>query len=184
MVLPFGHEQFICMAPFTKAGEAHADLLGYVAFFARDALDRGARKRGRGFKARLDSALEDALGYDAEWIRQRASMFKRGLDIEKLRRRPLFEQTAAELLTAHVPVDPFCLDPLDLAARRQPLYVLLGGLAQGGGLVPESEVRSGSALFHVPAHYIPWLETWHAARRRSERELARIFRGTGRRPPT
>jgi hypothetical protein len=171
------------MSPLTKAGEAHGDLLGYVAFLVRDALDRGARNRGRGFKARLDSALEDALGYEAEWIRQRASMFKRELDIEKLRRRPLFSQTTAELLTAHVPVDPLSLDPLDLAIRRQPLHALLGGLSTGGGLVAESEVRAGAALFHVPTPYIPWLETWHADQRRSERELAGILRGARRMPP-
>ena len=182
IALPWGEEFVVGIAPVTSEGKPHSDLLGYTAARIRHLLARVESHVGRKRPFTDFEVASAALGFEPEWLQQRASMFSRGLKTEALRRERLFTLSPGQVLSSEVP-DPFDFEPFPTRGR---LADTIGGFTgpnrNDDGLIPESEIRpSASGTFiHIPGIYIPFIEEWHGFLDHAKRDERSILRRLNR----
>lgn len=166
--LPLGSDRFVSIATPSSAGAIHHDLLGFTALLLKETLRAGSLDRKKGSIGRIDEALGDLFGVDADWLRQRASMLLAEVRRAAREQAALFDPAPAQLLSALVPLnveDAFSVAPLKL----RPLYLGLPGMTDTSGRLrrPSPENRGVSAV--IPSWLIPWLAPLPSRGRRRAR---------------
>jgi hypothetical protein len=182
--LPWADDCVVRIAPETPAGQRHEDLLGYTAARIRQLFAKGEGRTRRNHPFNDFEVAAEALGFEADWLQQRATMFGRGLKLELLKRRMIFTLSPREILLSHVPSEPFLFEFLPSSG---PLFNLIPGLSSpsrnSGGLRPEHKMKPSEfgSFTHIPGMYVPFIEDWYRdlARDRfhSARLIGRLERG-------
>jgi hypothetical protein len=163
----------ISLSPFTSDGRKHNDLLALTALRIHDELKRN---RVRGDLSDGDSPslselpaglLEYLLGraIDPEHLRQKVSAFKRSLELERERQKPLFAMDAEQILDTDFPLPDDLLSPC--CEYGQLLRMIPGfaspirDVARPRALAvdpPPILSTHGKSPFRIPLEYLPWIE--------------------------